>query len=130
MNRRDFLRSFSAVPIAAAFVAPMTRTIFLPPRGGWVIGIDQFGKYLTSNTAWFLPDYPRGTPLQLNRSIPYSNALSPDADLSEASLEQLLIDIQKPERKLVVRPTYRIVTKEEFVKVRGSLFPWWGSEGQ
>lgn len=48
MNRRDFFKRFSAVPIAAALApvlaeelllkyrqAGLSRTIFLPPRGGW-----------------------------------------------------------------------------------------------
>lgn len=36
MNRRDFFKRLSTVPIAAAVaVDPLARTIFLPPKGGW-----------------------------------------------------------------------------------------------
>lgn len=39
MNRRQFLR-FAVVPVAAAIALPeLTRTIFLPPRGGWTCGV-------------------------------------------------------------------------------------------
>lgn len=68
INRRDFLTRFSALPIVAALVEPVTRTIFLPPRGGWIIGVDPFDKYFTSNTAWFLKG-GEGIPLY-NRAHP------------------------------------------------------------
>jgi len=40
MNRRQFFQRFAAVPIAASVVIPeLTRTIFLPPRDGWPLGL-------------------------------------------------------------------------------------------
>lgn len=42
MNRREFFKRFAAVPVAAALAPALveellpTRTIFLPPRGGWI----------------------------------------------------------------------------------------------
>lgn len=53
MNRRKFLTGLAGVAVGAALAEELsTRSIFLPPRGGW-FGTD-FNKYLTSNTAWFL----------------------------------------------------------------------------
>lgn len=71
MNRRGFFRVLAAAPIAAVLapdiaelLAP-TRTIFLPPRGGWL-------------SAW------DGT---------FSNLLAPAVDLRQESLEKLLMDL-------------------------------------
>ena len=83
MNRRDFLKRFSAVPIAATLVEPITRTIFLPPRGGWPVeeDINLYG-------------FGSGVSLQAT-SHSFSNTLATPAELSEASLERLLMEISR-----------------------------------
>lgn len=111
MNRRQFLQRFAAVPIAAALVEPVTRTIFLPPRGGW-----RLSRYFTSNTAWFLKKQDRdGIPL-FNRAHPvseFSNVLTEESVLSEKSLEEMLLEIRK-NSNFVLRPTSILVTKQEY----------------
>lgn len=47
MNRRKFLGLLSTVPIVAVVVPEITRTIFLPPRGGWPVDYDAVGRRYT-----------------------------------------------------------------------------------
>lgn len=44
MNRRGFLRSFATVPLVAAVVPDLVRTIILPPAGGWPQSEDYFAR--------------------------------------------------------------------------------------
>jgi hypothetical protein len=86
MNRRSFLRFLSAVPVGAVLAEnPLARSIFLPPVGGWVTG---------------------GT---------FSNVLSTPLELTEKSLEEILIEIQKHPGPLVVRPT--LISFREFKRI-------------
>jgi len=105
MNRRDFLKRFSAVPIAATLVEPITRTIFLPPRGGWPGALNQL---LDSAK---LVSYPRGVALH-TASHSFSNTLATPAELSEASLERLLMEISRLTPSLVIQPDRLIVSPQ------------------
>lgn len=58
MNRRKFLLGIGAAAVAAPVVVealkqPSTEPLFVGTK-------DQYSKYLTSNTAWYLKDYPHG----------------------------------------------------------------------
>jgi len=74
VTRRQFLTVLAGAS-AGALILPR-RTFFLPPPGGW--RASDLSQYLTSQDAWYLPDYPR--------DLKYYTR---SADLSEASLEEM-----------------------------------------
>ena len=95
MNRRKFLGMISMVPIIAVAIPKSVRTIFLPPSNGW-------------------PSYDDGVMLYGFGYPEFSNTLRVDTDLSEKSLEQLLVDIEQAVnrskgRLIYSRPTQLIV---------------------
>lgn len=114
MNRRQF---FSRVlgPIAATITVPeLARTIFLPPRGGWPTA--DLSRYVTSKTAWFLKfpegDFRTDNMRYISREH-FSNAISPDPQLTEKSLEEMLAAMVREAdalgRRLTYHPTHLIV---------------------
>lgn len=112
MNRRDFFKRLSAVPIGAALaVDPLARTFFLPPPGGWV------SSRLTGNTAWFL----KGGPHEL-QYVYRTRALA--ASLLETKEFVAARVLSVADFKRIVEPQLREVFEkrysEEWVRVFGS----------
>lgn len=83
MNRRGFLKAFAGVPIAAALAPALleellpSRTIFLPPAGGWILGLEPMVATVSENgvLADLLRDTLRHYAGELARNVSDENVL-------------------------------------------------------
>lgn len=103
------------MPFGAVLAEPIARTFFLPPRGGWPVGdFDtsalRYKAYERYSADWTDPRAIYGTGeggWKCVNGHPYCNRCASPVELSEASLEQMMIDIKKTvdPRKLRLDPT-------------------------